>query len=81
MEDLDIQNAITTLNTIYFFECARRQGHTQTTLEDVLIRSFNFTREKATQVIYSAAPYYHREKNNEKCDNYLIRYVCKIVAN
>ena len=79
MEDLDIQNAITTLDTIYFFKCAQRQGHTQASLEDVLIRFFNFTRKKATWVIYNAAPYYHLEKHNEKCENYLIRHVCKIL--
>lgn len=49
MENLDIHNAITTLNTIYFFECARKQGYSPKLLEDILMHSFNLTREKAIQ--------------------------------
>ena len=75
MENLDIHNAITTLNTIYFFECARKQGYSPKLLEDILMHSFNLTREKAIQIIYSAAPYYHQEGSEKKCDIYLIKYI------
>ena len=81
MEDLDIQNAITTLNTIYFFKCARKQGYTQTALENVLIHLFNFPREKATLVIYSAAPHYHQTNLDEKCINFLIKYTRRTALN
>lgn len=81
MENLDIQNAITTLNTIYFFKCARKQGYSQTALENELIYLFNVPREKATQVIYSAAPYYHQTKLEEKCVDFLIKYATKQDSN
>lgn len=81
MEDLDIKNAITTLNTIYFFKCAQKQGYTQTMLENVLIHLFNFSREIATQIIYSAAPHYYRTTLEEECVNFLIRYVHSTMAN
>lgn len=75
MENLDIQNAIATLNTMYFFECARKQGYSQTLLEEMLMNLFNFTREKAIQIIYNAAPCYHREEIEKKCDKFLIKYI------
>ena len=39
------------------------------------MHSFNLTREKAIQIIYSAAPYYHQEGSEKKCDIYLIKYI------
>lgn len=75
MENLDINNAITTLNTVYFFKCALKQGYTQTALESILIHYFNISRDNATQLIYAAAPHYHRTATKDTCVDFLIRYV------
>ena len=81
MDNLDIQNATTTLNTIYFFKCAQKQGYTQARLEDMLIQLFGFTREKAVQIIYDAAPFYYKASHQEKCINYLVRYIRCTIRN
>ena len=47
MDDLDIENAITTLNLLYFYKCAANQNLTQTMLENVVISHFTISRAQA----------------------------------
>lgn len=74
MDNLDISNAITTLNTVYFFKCAENQGTHQAALEDILIERFNISREIATQIIYMTAPYYYENAFSKDCIDYVIKH-------
>ena len=53
MDDLDIENAITTLNLLYFYKCAANQNLTQTMLENVVISHFTISRAQAKH-LYTA---------------------------
>ena len=67
MDDLDIENAITTLNLLYFYKCAANQNLTQTMLENVVISHFTISRAQAKHFIYCAALNYHQAPTNSNC--------------
>lgn len=75
MDDLDIENAITTLNLLYFYKCAANQNLTQTMLENVVISHFTILRAQAKHFIYCAALNYHQAPTNSNCINFLISYI------
>lgn len=75
MDDLDIENAITTLNIIYFNKCVTEQNMTQSILEDAVIEKFKVSRQQAKHFIFCAALYYHNCSNNPNCMSYIISYI------
>lgn len=81
MEDLDINNGINTLDTIYFFKCAKKQGYNQTMLEQVLMHYLKISRETAISTIYSAVPHYYQNASDEECVDFLINYMNRTITN
>lgn len=75
MDDLDIENAITTLNLFYFYKCATKQNITQAILEDSVVSHFAISKEQTKHFIYCAALNYHRYPIDTNCMTFVIGYI------
>lgn len=75
MNEIDIDNAIRTLKILCFFECAKKQKYTHTFLENIIIKKYRITRQKAQELIYSVAPRYSSIAKEKDCVEYLIESI------
>lgn len=79
MKDKEVMNAINTINTVYFFNCAKEQNLLLDTIIDYLTKKYIISRDYATELLFSVAPLYYRTPPNTNCLHFIEEHISIIL--